>query len=165
MRKLFRATLLCVAAAGAVVGAQAATDTANMTVKITVMAACSINAAAPTDVDFGNAISTATNVSSSGGVLTVNCTNGSTYNIGLDNGQNYNATTRRMKATGSNYVSYGLFQDAGHTTAWGATIGTDTKAGTGTGTNQTYTVYGLVPNVSGAPAGNYVDTVVATLTY
>ncbi|MCJ0763292.1 Csu type fimbrial protein [Variovorax terrae] len=165
MRQLFRATLLSAVAAGAMVGAHAATDTANMTVKITVMAACSINAAAPTDVDFGSAISTATNVSSVGGVLTVNCTNGSAYNIGLDNGLNYNATTRRMKTVGSNYVSYGLFQDVGHTTAWGNTVGTDTRTGSGTGTNQTYTVYGLVPNVGGAPAGNYTDTVIATLTY
>ncbi|MES2051240.1 MAG: spore coat U domain-containing protein [Pseudomonadota bacterium] len=163
MKKIFRASLISAACLGAFGAASAATDTANMTVKITVTATCDIHTVAPTDVDFGSVASTATNVASTGGVLTVKCTTGTPYTIGLGNGLNY-TTTRQMKNGTTNFVAYGLFRDAAFTNAWGTVIGTSTQAGTGTGANQNFTVYGRVPSATAA-AGAYTDTVVATVTY
>ncbi len=48
---------------------------------------------------------------------------------------------------------------------WGNTIGTNTVAGTGDGTQTNYTVYGRVPAQTTPSAGFYSDTVVATVTY
>ena len=162
MNKIFRASLISAACLGAFGAAIAATDTANMTVKITVTATCDIHTVAPTDVDFGSVASTAANVASTGGVLTVKCTSGTPYTIGLDNGANF-STTRRMKNGTTNFVPYGLFRDAAFANAWGTTAGT-TQAGTGNGANQTLTVYGRVPTAAGV-AGAYTDTVIATVTY
>ncbi len=162
MKKIFRASLVSVACLAASGAASAATDTANMTVKLTITATCDIHTVAPTDVDFGSVASTAANVASTGGVLTVKCTNGTPYTIGLGNGQNF-TTTRQMK-NGTNFVPYALYRDAAFANAWGTVVGTSTQAGTGTGVNQNFTVYGRVPSAAAA-AGSYTDTVVATVTY
>ncbi|KAK6032472.1 spore Coat Protein U domain protein [Ostertagia ostertagi] len=144
MNKAFRASLISAACLAAFGAASAATDTANMTVKITVTATCDIHTVAPTDVDFGSVASTATNVAATGGVLTVN-------------------TTRQMKNGTANFVGYGLFRDAAFSNAWGSTVPLS-AAGTGNGANQNFTVYGRVPSAASA-AGAYTDTVIATVTY
>jgi spore coat protein U-like protein len=164
MNNLFRASLVSLAALTSFGVAHAAgSDTANMNVKITITATCDIHTTTPTDVDFGTVASTATNVASTGGVLTVNCTSGTPYAIGLGNGQNYltASTTRRMINGTTNYVAYGLFSNSARTTAWNSTA---TVSGTGTGGSQTVPVYGTVPSAN-APAGAYTDIVVATVTY
>ncbi len=162
MNKAFRASLMSAACLAAFGAASAATDTANMTVKITVTATCDIHTVAPTDVDFGSVASTATNVASTGGVLSVKCTTGTPYTIGLDNGLNF-TTTRQMKNGTANFVGYGLFRDAAFSNAWGSTVPLS-AAGTGNGANQNFTVYGRVPSAASA-AGAYTDTVIATVTY
>jgi spore coat protein U-like protein len=70
----------------------------------------------------------------------------------------------RLGATGS-YVDYELYRDAGHSLRWGATIGTDTVPGTGTGTAQALTVHGRVPATQSVAAGSYGDVVTVTVTY
>lgn len=162
MNKAFRASLISAACLAAFGAASAATDTTNMTVKITVTATCDIHTVAPTDVDFGSVASTATNVASTGGVLSVKCTTGTPYTIGLDNGLNF-STTRQMKNGTANFVGYGLFRDAAFASAWGSTVPLS-ASGTGNGANQNFTVYGRVPSAASA-AGAYTDTVVATVTY
>lgn len=49
----------------------------------------------------------------------------------------------------------------------GTTTGTNTAAGIGTGLAQTLNVYGQIanPSVNNAAAGNYQDTITATITY
>ena len=81
-------------------------------------------------------------------------------------------TTRRMRhtnvaVTANNFVSYQLYQDSGRTAVWGATPNTNTVAGTGTGLNQVFQVYGRVANPASnnATPGNYQDTVTATIVY
>ena len=80
------------------------------------------------------------------------------------------AWNRHMKllddhlAAGGQFVTYELYRNTGRTLRWGNTLGTDTQAGTGTGTAQSQTVFGRVapqtPNV-----GSYSDTVTVTVTY
>jgi spore coat protein U-like protein len=62
-------------------------------------------------------------------------------------------------------LSYSLFSNSVHTTNWGNTVGTDTVAGTGTGSVQSLTVYGQVPAGQFTKPGSYADTITATVTY
>ena len=94
------------------------------------------------------------------------CTNTTPYNIGLDAGATSGATTTtRLMANGATTIQYQLFTNSGHTTNWGNIVGTDTVAATGSGSTQTYTVYGLVPVQTAVAPGNYSDTVTVTVTY
>ena len=98
--------------------------------------------------------------------LSISCPSGTAWQVGLNNGQNFNAGNRRMvRASGGAFVNYNLFQNSTHTTPWGSTIGTNTRGGTGTGSAQALTIYGRVPAQSTPLSGAYEDTVQVTLTY
>lgn len=159
-----------VAAFGMAGAASAATVTDTMGVQITITDGCSVDVASTAnDLDFGTySLLDATIDASSSNVISVTCTSGATYDIGLDAGLNAGSpgdtTTRRMN-NGSNYVAYDLFQAANGTTHWGDTVGSDTLHDTGSGTAQTYTVYGRVLAQTTPPAGTYNDTVTVTVTY
>lgn len=127
-----------------------------------------------TTVDFGN-IAASTTVPAGGtpatGAVAVQCNQGAPYTVYLDNGKNYN-TTRRMKNGTNNYLAYQLYQDSAHSIAWNATNvgtvgGTGGVSSTGSGSNQTLTVYALIPAGTAVPAttGTYTDTVVVTVNY
>lgn len=68
-------------------------------------------------------------------------------------------------AAGTAFIRYGLFRNAARNQAWGATLGTNTVGGTGTGSAQNLTVYGRVPAQATPAGGSYEDNVVMTLTY
>lgn len=98
--------------------------------------------------------------------IAVTCASGTPYNIGLDGGLNSgNNINARKMILGANSVAYQLYRNAGRTQVWGNTVGTNTVAGTGTGTAQNLTVYGQVPAQTTPPAGTYTDTVVVSVTY
>ncbi len=163
LRSMMVATVL---ATGAVASAHAATDTVNFNVKMIITATCDIHAATPTDVDFGTHDSAATNVTAAG-QLNATCTPGTTYNIGLDDGQHASSVlARRMQSASSatSYVAYDLYTDAARTQQWGSSIGTNTFGGTGTGSAVAVPIYGRVPSAN-SPAGTYSDIVNATITY
>jgi spore coat protein U-like protein len=145
----------------------AATVGSSFDVTITLENACDVTTTAPTDMDFGTQ-SLLTSAKTATSTITVTCTSGATYDIGLDAGANESSaddtTTRRMINGGTNYVSYDLLQPDG-VTHWGNTVSTDTYADTGTGSPQAFTVNGTVPIQSTPPAGAYSDTVQVTVTY
>ena len=151
--------------------AQAGTATANMTVQITITASCTINT---TTLDFGSNPGTALVASAINGSTTVSvtCTNGSPYSIGMDNGANVSGSQRRMNS-GTNFLNYNLFVDAARLNAWttAASSSTCTTAnscylGTGSGAAQSVNIYGTVPSTGTAPAtGVYTDTVTMTITF
>jgi spore coat protein U-like protein len=96
----------------------------------------------------------------------VQCTNTTPYNVGLNAGTTTGGTTTtRLMANGANTVSYKMYQDSGHTTNWGNSVGTDTESATGTGNQQNITVYGQVPSQSSPAPATYNDTVTVTVTY
>lgn len=157
-------------------GPAGAADTTTFNVKLIITKACTITAAAATDVDFGSSLADATTELNAQGSVTARCSATTPYTIALNAGANASTandvTTRRMKntdaaVTTNNYVAYQLYSDSGRTAVWGATTGTNTQAGTGTGANQVYPVYGRVadPSANNATPGNYQDTVTATITY
>ena len=86
--------------------------------------ACTITAAAATNVDFGTAASTTATPTLGQGTVTAQCSALTPYTIALNAGANAgtanDVTTRRMKntnaaVTANNYVGYQLYQDAAHT--------------------------------------------------
>ncbi len=143
--------------------AQAATATASMPVTITIQNACNVSSVAPTTLDFGTQGPLTANVDSTS-TITVTCTSGATYDVGLSGGGSGDINARVM-TNGGNQVGYQLYSDSGRQTVWGDTVGTNTVSNTGSGTAQTYTVYGRVPAQTTPPAGTYNDTVTVTVTY
>ena len=119
-----------------------------------------------TPLVFGTLNLIAASPNDSTSTVTVTCTPGTGYNVGLDNGVNF-ATTRRMKsATAAVYVPYALYSDTNHATPWGNTVGTNTVAGTAAVTPTILTVYGRVPGgTTPVAADGYFDTVTVTITY
>ncbi|QDW36462.1 spore coat U domain-containing protein [Bradyrhizobium sp. KBS0727] len=135
----------------------------------TIPANCHLSA---TPLNFGSASLLTSNVDAVG-TVTVQCTNTTPYSIGLDSGANASGAQRRMLNGASNYVKYGLYTDAARSTAWSTTTsasgctngGGTCVLGTGTGSNQSVTVYGRVPPQVAPPVGTYTDAVIATITF
>lgn len=138
-----------------------ATATTTFSVTSTVLSACTISANA---LKFGTYSGVLINSTSS---VSVTCTKTTTYNVGLSAGLATGATVTNRSMTGpsSALLGYKLFSNAGYTTNWGNTVGTDTLAGTGNGAQQSLTVYGQIPSGQFPRPGNYADTITATITY
>lgn len=151
------------AVAAGIPGADAATVTNTFQVRITLTNACDVTTTAPTTLDFGSHGLLSANVDQTS-TITVTCTSGAAYNIGLDGGGAADINARVM-ANGTDHVGYQLYQPSGYTTVWGNTVGTDTVSSTGTGTAQTFTVNGRVPPQTTPPAATYTDTITVTVTY
>lgn len=167
--KKIQTILIGAAASMLAIPAMAGTVTNTFQAKIVIQNTCAVNLTAPTDLDFGTQGVLSANVDTTS-TITFTCTSGAPYNIGLNAGANPSSagdvSTRRMKHGTADYVSYQMYTATGRTGAqWGDTVGTDTQAGTGTGTAQTTTVYGRVPPQATPPAGSYADTVTVTVTY
>jgi spore coat protein U-like protein len=163
---IFKSTLLATAVMAAGTASVFAADSTTFNVRITIVTACDVDAAAATDVDFGSVASTAVNTDNAG-ALNVRCTLLTPYNIALDNGENGTSVTdRKMSDGGTNLVPYQLYRAAtrGAGDVWGSTINTDTFGGIGTGLVQNIPVYGRVPSAN-FPAGSYNDVVTATIIY
>lgn len=160
-----------VAALATTGAASAATTTANFDVTMTVNALCDVNTVAPTNMAFATPSSFTADIDQTS-TITVRCTSGSAYNIGLNAGSSSGATvtTRKMNGltTTTATIGYNLYRDSGRTQNWGNTPGTDTLAQTANGNAQAFTVYGRVPAASLTPAPiaqSYKDTVMVTVTY
>ncbi|MCK9468787.1 MAG: spore coat U domain-containing protein [Porticoccaceae bacterium] len=136
-------------------------------VTITLQNSCDLSTV-PTDMNFGTQGLLDQDYDATSAIY-VTCTTGASYDLELDEGGNADGSTRRMTDGNSNYVSYRLYSDSGHTTLWGdgTTFG-DAYADTGTGSEETVTVYGRVlesDNSTTPPAGTYTDTVTVTVTF
>ena len=141
----------------------AATATGQFQVLLTINAECQLVSAS--DLDFGTTGVIQTGVAATSNIV-VQCTKTTPYQIGLDAGLGAGATVASRKMTGgTETVDYTMYQDSGRTSVWGNTLGSDTVASTGTGAQQTFTVYGYVPPQTTPPPGSYLDTVQVTVTY
>jgi spore coat protein U-like protein len=155
---------------GATSSIEAATATSNLAVTASVTANCTIATAPVAFGAYDPVSANATTALSGTGTVNVTCTSGASTTITLGQGANADvgstdaAPARRMNDGGTNYLSYALYQDSGHTTVWGNTVGTGV-AKTGTGVQVGVTVYGAVTAGQNVPAGSYSDTVVATVTF
>jgi len=100
----------------------AATTTSTFTVQITIVANCIINSAST--LNFGGAQGVlAANVDQTS-AISVQCTNTTPYNVGLNAGTGTGATVAVRKMTsGGNTINYSLYTDAARSTVWGNTVG------------------------------------------
>lgn len=144
--------------------AQAATATTSIAVSATVQASCTVTA---TTLPFGSYNPLSSTPLDATSTITVNCTTGTSYTIGLNAGATSGATvTTRQMLQSTNALNYSLFRDSGHTTNWGNTPGTDTPASVVANTSAaTTTVYGRIPALQNVPAGSYTDSVQVTVNY
>lgn len=146
----------------------------SFTVNATVSAKCTVTAGT---LAFGSTPGQITSRVDASGTVTAKCTNTTPYSVGLSSGTNASGAQRRMRlGATSSYVNYDLYTDSGRTNAWSASTsitsatscsgGANTCVlGTGTGGNQTITIYGSLPVQSAPATGDYSDTVLVTVTY
>ena len=173
----FKLSMRLIAAVSAVMlgiglapSADAATQTANLSVTASVAANCAISTSAVAFGAYDPIVANATTDLDATGTVSVTCTSGASAGITL--GQGANADTgstddvplRRMNDGATGYLSYALYSDSGRTTTWGNTVATEV-AHTGTGAQANLTVYGRVTAGQNVPVGSYSDTVVATVTF
>ncbi len=170
-----KATALTIALLVAGTAAQAA-DKQSKQVEITLElgATCVLNVnnvqgfgAWPTGGDDINGVSL--------GTVSVSCADGLAYAVGINAGENYDGSSRRLK-NGADYVPYTLRANSTGGPEWGDTgmtaIASDYVAthpaqaviGTGNGAAQTISLWGdaKIPNVT---AGQYADRVNITLVW
>lgn len=135
----------------------AATATANLSVTATVAASCTISV---TSMSFGTLSATANTDATA--TITTNCTNGTSASITTDEGMNGN---QNMDNGEGALIQYRVYRDSARTGMFGP-LDTPILI-TGSGVNQTTTLYGRVTtnSVSNKPAGSYRDTLRLTITY
>jgi spore coat protein U-like protein len=145
--------------------AQAATKTASFNVTATVSKNCVISANPLALGTFDG-----TNDLTATSTVLVRCTNGTAYNVDLSKGASPNYSARTM-SNGTDQLVYNLYTDTTYASIWGdGSTGTVRRSGTGAGfaADTTLTVAGrLQASVNTGPvgAGNYTDTIVASIVY
>src|ERR1700731_243206 len=141
----------------------AGTATTTLGVSLRINAGCNVSSS-PVAFPAQTVLASAVNQS---GSISGTCTNTTPYNVGLDKGAGTGASVTCRPMTGPSLatVAYCLYQDSGHATNWGNTIGTDTVTGTGNGNAQTLNVYGQISAQTTPQPGAYADTVNVTVTF
>ncbi|MEB7640063.1 spore coat U domain-containing protein [Acinetobacter pittii] len=145
-----------------------------LTANFVVPSLCQLNSTST--VDFGNIndISTTSRDYTAQGAVNTTCNFGTPYSIYLGDGNNRIAGGfRRMINSNNEFIPYQLYKDSNYSTVWDDTGGVTNVGGTGgvsktgTGSAQTTTVYGKIPQgtaIASRP-GVYSDSVVVTVTY
>ena len=141
-----------------------------LTVSMTVANDCTISAPS---ISFGSApvVSAFSTVSQT---VSVNCTKGSAYTVGLGDGTHpVSVGGRRQMMSGGNYLAYDIFQSAG-TTRWGsvgaarrASTTAEVNPGTGLGSGSQIFNYNarIYTDQATPPAGTYTDSVVLDVSF
>lgn len=154
-------TIVALASALAASPVQATSSTTPLGVSASVSVTCGMSV---TPLAFGSYSGTQLDAATT---VSVTCSNGTAYDIGLDAGSATGATvtTRQMGGPSGGLLSYAIYQNTGRTTNWGNTPGTDTVAGTGSGALQTIDIYGHIAAGQFPVSGSYSDTVTVTISY
>lgn len=143
--------------------ANATTATGTFSSSVTIQANCAV--ITTNALSFGAQGILIANVDTSASVV-LQCSNSTPYNVGLNAGSTAGGSVAtRLMTDGTNTVAYKMYSDAGYTTVWGNTVGTDTVGSTGNGAQQTLTIYGRVPPQTTPGPATYNDTVTVTITY
>ncbi len=150
--------------------------TANVSVSANIANVCTISTGA---VAFGAYDPVVTNAAASldgSGTVTITCTKGASTTIGLGLGSNASGSVRKMKDSGSNLMTYELYQPPSATpgaacsysspAVWGNSgAGLFTPAAAPDKNARTYNICGEVAAGQDLPFGSYTDTVLATVNF
>jgi spore coat protein U-like protein len=134
------------------------------TVRATNNSTCTVVAS---DLSFGSQTNLSAAVTSTN-TVSVTCTAGTIFEIGLNNGTSGAATPAARKMTNTvnaDTVAYGIYRNSGYSQQWGNTSGVDTVGGVGTGLSQNFTGYGRVPAQTTPSSQVYTDNLIAIVTY
>lgn len=177
MKRLLLVSLIAGLASASVAIAAPNPATATFEVRLTVLKACSVVAGSASDIDFLTQDANATANLQSNKDITVTCSKGTAYTIGLTpsnsdtTGAGTMAAQNVLPVTGNtDAVPYQLRSTAGLTgTVWGNTntsgsVVGNGVAGTGDGLAKTHTVYATVPSTNFTPDA-YKDTVTVSVRY
>lgn len=135
-------------------------QTGTLVINASVVGACSVNGATLNFPAYSGFADVTANTN-----FTVTCTNGVSYSINMDAGQNaggsLNTNSRKLKhSTQSVYLNYQLYKDSSNTNVWGAQVNNDgLNSQTGNGSAQSITVYGKISAGQSVATGNYSDSV------
>jgi len=143
-------------------GGTSGSSLGSLTVTATVTNLCTVSANA---LSFGTSglLTAATSMTSA---IAVQCSNSTPYAIGLDAGLNGGGNVNaRAMSLGANSIGYQLYSDSGRSGVWGNTLGTNTVAGSGSGSTQNWTVHGTVPTQPTPTPGSYSDTITIYVYY
>jgi spore coat protein U-like protein len=145
--------------------AQALTRSVTLNVAASVAVRCTISTAPLVFGTYDGYGNNATTPLDAIGGVSLNCSAGSNVDVRLGQGSfpapgSTNANPRRRLASGTDRLSYNLYEDAAYTTVWD-NVAKGLKAG------KTFPVvipvYARVPAGQTAPVGTYADSVVATV--
>lgn len=133
-----------------------------LTVNFKVANDCIIGAPA---IDFGSAPLTGS-FNPVTRTITIRCSKGAAYNVGIDNGTHPSGSIRRL-SDGTGFIAYDLFYPAGSTSRWGSagaerrssSVATSNAGLYNGATSQTYTYTARITAGQATPAaGTYTDT-------
>jgi spore coat protein U-like protein len=168
----FQKTLFAVALlglTGAVANVDATAVTSTFQVTATVIKSCTISTS---PISFGNYDPTSTTAVSAQGSVSATCTKGTPVTVALDQGLNKTsastaAAPARQMVNGTSLLPYDIYTTSGSTTEWGNTTASEPANQTSISvkTPLVFNTYGSLPAGTDVPAGNYTDTVTATLVF
>jgi spore coat protein U-like protein len=165
-----KSSIAAVIATGILASAAApsATTTTKISVGATLVDQCLISATALTFQPYTAGSGAVTGTST----VTLRCTNGAIYAVGLSAGSTAGATmSQRLLASGTNTLQYNLYTSNTYNTVWGdGSAGSAVVAGYSSGFASpiALTVYGQLPDSTAnklVPAGTYSDSIVIVLSY
>ena len=138
------------------VGAIKAGNKATIDITATVLPSCTIVAG-----DVALQITNFSKTQSYSGTTTISvlCTKGTNFVIGLDNGTSSGSTAASRKVKNRTYyLNYSLYKDSGNTLVWGNSS-TNSLAGVATGQRQIFNVYAKIPTGQKSVPGKYLDSI------
>jgi len=136
---------------------------AGFAVRADVASSCEVTTGA---LDFGTIGAALGAPVDASAAIDVRCTSGTPYRVTLGAGTGPAVTgpaARQMRNLGAT-LRYGLFLDPARSQPWGESLG-ESRAGTGSGAAQRYTVFGRIFGNQQAEVGVYSDAVVVTIAY
>jgi spore coat protein U-like protein len=144
--------------------AQAATKTNSFNVTASVAKNCIIDAG---NLNFG-AFDGATDIDATS-TITVNCTRNTAFNVGLSQGVYGDFAGRRMRNLVNNEeLVYNLYTTTVRDVVWEETTNRVAGLGDGMNSDQLLTVFGRLrgsDNTGALEAGDFTDTIIATVEY
>ncbi len=172
MKKSIYALTGCLSLLSVTATLAAGTINGHLNVKLVLGSGCTVtggdNSGVSNDfgtLDFGEhaTLDNSITAQSSGstGNVTLNCTKDLPYSIALDGGNHFSSSTRHM-SNGSAEVAYSLYQDSARNTPWAMAT---PLALSGTGTDDSLTIYGRIPVQTNQAAGAYTDLVNVTVSW
>lgn len=142
----------------------AATETTSFTVSATVTDVCQNLTAG--NINFGNYNPLASSDTDSTGDIQVTCTNNTSYSVSLSSGSSGSYSSRELSDGGSNTLNYNLFTSSDYNSVWGDGTGSSSTVNqTGSGSQDTITVYGRITAGQSVAQASYSDTINVTITY